>query len=425
MWLMMPLAGRVAARRFELALIVLAASFVLSVPAGAASTSNPATIGITKHTITIGQIATIGGSDPGEFQNANDSLDAFVAYVNSRGGVDGRTIKVLHRDDAGDCNTYTSALTALTGSAFATVGSFSVQDGCGQQVLTNDPTFPDIEGYVLNPTLDALPNVLSPSPQPPGYPTTGAVWLKKKFPSAITHTAALYPTYSSFIFNEESAAYKAEGFSYVYTRGFGATETNFTSDILRMKAEGVQIVDLSATGVNTVSNFVRQADQQDFHPLAVVAAAAYDANLFSDLGSAPADNMYMPLLYPMYLGQDSADNPALATYLHWLDRTHPGDSANIYGISAWASGVLFVQALKAAGPNPTRPSVLAALKHITQFSADGLLPSSDPGQNKAATCMVIVGVHGTHFVRLDPSKKGFECNGTDHRISLAQAASGA
>jgi hypothetical protein len=333
-------------------------------------------------------------------------------------------LKVVHEDDSLDCNTYTSDLSSLTSQVFATVGTFSSVDGCGAGVLKADPTFPDIEGYLLDPTLFELPNALTPAPQPPGYPTTGARWLKAKFPTAIAHTASLYPATSADIFNEISAAYKSVGFTYVYTRAIGNTETDFTSDILRMKAEGVQIVDLASVGVSVVANFIREADQQNFHPDAIVAATGYDGNLFADLGSASANNLYMPLLYPMYLGQDRATNPELATYLHWLDQAHPGDTANIYGVAAWASGVLFVQALKAIGAHPTRSALIGAIDHITTFSADGLLPTANPGQKKAAVCMVIVGVKAHRFVRLDPTKKGFECNGSDHRISLAQASGG-
>jgi hypothetical protein len=214
------------------------------------------------------------------------------------------------------------------------------------------------------------------------------------------------------------------GFKYVYTRATGNTETDFTSDVLRMKSEGVQVVDLAADGVTVVANFIRDADQQNFHPDAIVAATGYDATLFADLGSNRADNLYMPLLYPMFLGQDRSTNPELATYLHWLDYAHPGDTANIYGVATWASGVLFVQALKTIGPHPTRSALIGAIDHIKTFSADGLMPVADPGQKKAAVCMVIAGVKGDHFIRLDPTKKGFECNGSDHRISLTQAPGG-
>jgi ABC-type branched-subunit amino acid transport system substrate-binding protein len=380
------------------------------------------TTGVTASTITIGQIATVTGPVPGLFENAEDSLDAYVAYINSVGGVDGRKLKLDFKDDALNCNTYTNDIQGLSSSSFAIVGTFSIIDSCGQKVLDNNPNFPDIQGYLFSPQLYTTRNALSPSPQPPGYSTTAAEWLKNKFPSAITHTAALYSLTSKTSFNSISSSFKATGYKYVYTRGVGLTETNFTSDVLRMKAAGIQIVDLTGTDVQDAANFILEADQQNYHPDAIFTASAYDGNLFKLLGSANASNLYMPLLYPLYLGEDSSVNPELATYLKWLNITHPGTSANIYGIEAWASGVLFTQALKAAGGSPSRSALINQVNKITSFTANGLLPSTNPAAKQGAVCIVMVGVKGQKFVRLDPSTSGFECNGTYNHITAAQAS---
>ena len=213
------------------------------------------------------------------------------------------------------------------------------------------------------------------------------------------------------------------GFKYVYSRAIGETETNFTSDVLRMKSEGVKMVDLFGTNVADLADFVQEANQQGFHPDAIYTATSYDANFFKLVGSINADNVYMPLLFPMYLGQDQATNPELATYLTWLDKTHPGDTANVYGITAWASGVLFVQALEAAGGSPQRDAVINQVNKTTSFTANGLLPPANPAAKQAATCIVMVGISGQSYVRLDPPTKGFECNGTYHHITQAQASS--
>lgn len=380
--------------------------------------------GITSNSITIGQIATVSGPVPGLFQGAFNGLDAWAAYVNSKGGLGGRKVTVIHKDDALDCNTYTNDLKTLSTQVFALVGTFSVQDGCGMSTLKADPTLPDIEGYLLNPQLIPLPNALTPTPQPPGYTTTGAIWVKQKFPSAIAHTADLYSTFSQASYEEISDTYKSQGFKYVYTRGTGPFETNFTSDILRMKSLGVRVVTLETQSVGSVAAFIQQADQQGFHPDAIVSAQAYDANLFKDLGSSDASNLYMPLLYPMYLGQDRATNPALATFLDWLNRTHPGFPSDIYTIEAWAAGQLFAQALQSAGANPTRAAVVDAVHQTHDYTAGGLLPTSDPGRKLSPTCMVIVGVKGHSFQRLDPANSGYECNGTYFNVPLSQLGGG-
>ena len=395
-------------------------------PTTAAATSTSAaaavsTPGLTATTITIGQIDTNSGPLPGGAQKSFDALEAYVAYVNSTGGVDGRKLVLVQKDDGFNCNNYTNLLTGLTTSAFASVGNFVLLDACGQTVLQKNPTFPDIQGYVLASNLLSLPNVTAPLPAPNGYQTAGAEWIKAKFPNDITHTASLYTAVSKTSADNIASAYKSVGFQYVYSRGVGLSETNFTSDVLRMKADGVKIVDLGAMTAATTADFIKQADQQNFHPDAIVSATGYDGSLFGLLGAANADNLYMPLTFPMYLGQDIPTNPELATMTTWMDKAHPGEVPDLYAVTAWAAGVLFVQALKAAGPNPTRSSFLTALSGITTFTANGLIPPTNPGQKQGATCMVIVGVQGASFVRLDPATKGFECNGTYHHLTAAGA----
>jgi branched-chain amino acid transport system substrate-binding protein len=390
----------------------------VTAPAGPTSGD---TTGVTSTTITVGQIATTTGPVPGLFQNAADGLDAYAAYINSTGGVDGRQLKIVHMDDGFNCATHTSDVKKLAATTFAEVGTFSVEDGCAVPALKANPSFPDVEGYILTPTLFPLPNAFTPSPQPPGYPTTGAIWIKNKFPNDITHTASLYSLFSKSSFDELSSAYKAEGFKYVYTRGVGLTETNFTSDVLRMKADGIKIIDFGAVDAQDIADFIQEADQQGFHPDAIIGAQAYDSQLPKYLGKANADNLYMPLLFPLYLGQDSSTNPAVATLIKWQQSTHQ-ELPNLYGVTGWAAGSLFVSALKSAGGSPSRVALLKALTGTKTFDADGLLPPSNPGDKKGAVCMVIAGIKNDQFVRLDPANRGFECNGTYNNITEAQAS---
>jgi hypothetical protein len=202
----------------------------------------------------------------------------------------------------------------------------------------------------------------------------------------------------------------------------GLTETNFTADVLRMKSEGVQIVDLGATDAEIDEDFLQDAAQQNFHPDAIIAATAYDSSLFKNIGATTADDLYMPLNFPMYLGQDLGTNAQLALMTTWMHKVAPGRVPDLYAVDAWAAGVLFVQALKATGSDPTRTKLLAQIAKIHSFNADGLLPTADPGAKLPSTCMVIAGVQNGQFVRLDPPTKGFECSGSYYHLTAAQAA---
>lgn len=377
--------------------------------------------GVTASTITIGQITTTSGPVPGLFQDANDGLDAYVAYVNANGGIAGRTLKVIHVDDAFDCNTYTQELQRLSTEVFAMVGTFTLNESCGQAILKANPNLVDVEGSILNPVLyNGFPNVFSPTPSPPGYTTTGYQWIKDKFPSDITHAAALIPGAALANGKQEDLTAESIGYKYVYSRVIGPIETNFTSDILRMKSLGVKIVDLGVDAVSQDANFIQQANQQNFHPDAIISAAGYDAHLLKLIGDPNAANneVYSPLLYSLYLGTDRATVPGVNTFLTWLDHAHPGESASIFSVSAWGAGMLLEQGMSQAGSQVTQTSVIQAMGEITSFDSGGLTATFNPGQRLGAHCMVIAGIQHGEWVRIDP-KSGFECNGTYHDVPLS------
>jgi ABC-type branched-subunit amino acid transport system substrate-binding protein len=377
---------------------------------GTSTISGP---GVTATEIKIGQIATVSGPVPGLFQNSADSMDAFVAYVNSEGGIDGHKLVMVHKDDAYDCVTYTNALKTLATQVFAVVGTFSVVDSCGASVLKADPMLPDIHAENINPSVLAQPNAFAAETQPPGYFTTSFVYLKQKYPDDITKTADLYPSSASFDYKAERITAESVGFRYLYARGIGTAESNFTSDILRMKSAGVKIVDLTDDTYPTDAAFVQEAAQQGFHPDAIIAPTAYDSQFFTALGSNvdAANVIVAPQFQALYLGQDTATNPEMATYLTWLAKTHPGQRASIFGTTAWAAGVLFAQAMQHAGPAITQASLLQGVAALGDFDADGLLSVQNPAARTPPQCEIMVGIHNGTFVRLDPASTGFDCDG--------------
>ena len=378
--------------------------------AGGGTSTAGDTTGVTSSTITIGEVADVSGPVPGLFQGAEYGIDAWADYVNATGGIDGRKVAIDFKDSALSCPTYTSSVSSLIGSAFASVGTYAIFDSCGKAPLVAHPNFPNIQGAVLTPSMNLLPHVFTPVPSPSGFATTGYQYVKDKFPTAIAHTAALYGSAVLQDFKEQSNAAKSIGYTYVYTDGLSDTATNFTADILRMKSEGIQIVDMQDCDAIEVADFTQQAQQQDFKPLALFSAAAYDPGFFTDAGSANADYVVMALPVALYLDPASTI-PNVVAYNKYLSIAHPGTKPNLFGIEAFAAGLLFQQAMSAAGPNPSRSATIAALDKITSFDGGGLIGPTNPGGKVPGVCYVIAGISNHAFVRVTPAT-GYECQGT-------------
>jgi ABC-type branched-subunit amino acid transport system substrate-binding protein len=381
--------------------------------------------GVTPTTITIGQIATITGPVPGLFQGADNGLDAWAAWVNANGGIDGRTVKIDHVDDGFNCTTYTNAMKQFATSAFAVLGNLTLEDTCGKTVLAANPNLLDIQALALDPTLYGVSNVYTASPTPPGGITTGLQYIKNKFPNDITKAAALVGISAKVNGKEEQLTAESLGYKYVYTRNIGDFETNFTSDILRMKNAGVKIVDMTDVAVTDDADFLQQAAQQSFHPDVVYGASAYDAQFFKLLGNPSLANnvVYSAVPDALYLGQDRATVPAVNTFLTWMQNAHPNATADLYAVDAWGAGQLLLAAMHAAGSDITQASVAQAIKTINSFNANGLIGVNDAGQKTGTSCVVIASVSNGQWQRIDPTSSGFDCSGVYHSVTLQQAES--
>jgi ABC-type branched-subunit amino acid transport system substrate-binding protein len=385
----------------------------LSPTSAGASTTSGSVPGITKSTITIGHIADISGPIPGLMLGSQQGMQAWAAYVNSTGGIDGRKIILDDQDSALNCTNFTNEIASIAKSDFAMVGSASAADTCGLTTLKANPNFVDIPAFFVGTNYITLPNVFTAAAQPPGWRDGQYVWVKDKYGAAATKKfAALYSTVIAAEYHAQLAAATSVGYQEVYERGVGETESNFTSDILRMKSDGVEVVDLSSLTPAQDADFEQQASQQSFHPDAVIAFA-YDDSLPKLLGSSSeANNMIVPLNTALYLGQDKKAIPEVATMIKWLHKTNPTATMNQYAAESWGAGLLFEQAMKTLGANPTQAGLRTAISHVTSFSGNGLYPTQNPGQKIPNGCEVITGYKNGTFARIDPATApGFYCKG--------------
>src|SRR5438067_3966591 len=147
-------------------------------------------IGVTGNSITVSNVSILTGPVPGLFAGAVNGTDAFFQYQNSQGGVYGRQLKVLPRDDQFDCGQNRTLTESDIPKVFAFVGSFSLFDNCGADPLGRNPTVPDVHNAL---SVDAahLGNNFSPQPLRTGAPTGPFNYFKAKQPGPIGAVGSL------------------------------------------------------------------------------------------------------------------------------------------------------------------------------------------------------------------------------------------
>ena len=364
-------------------------------------------VGVSATEITVGNVSTVGGPVPGLFAGAPRGVQAFAAYVNGRGGIHGRSLKVLVADDGLDSNQNRALTSDLEKKVLAFVGSTSTRDNGGAAVL-GQTGVPDV-GLALNRERVRLATNFSPNPNrsdggaigPPNY-------FKQRFP-AVPGRAALF--YVNDPASRDSArlfqkVYEAAGYTFVYVYEGQPTEPSYTAQVLQMQSRGVKLI-LTTLDATNASRLAKAMQQQGFRVDVANFGPQVYSQAFLQLAGSAAEGTLVNLPHAMF--EDAGAVPEMQLFLTWMGRTAPGSSPDLFALYGWASARLLAQALEAGDPRITRAGVLARLAQVTTFDANGLLAPANPAAKLPPTCFVVAGVRGGRWVRDDPAA-GFICD---------------
>jgi len=285
---------------------------------------------------------------------------------------------------------------------FAMVGGFSLFDNFGGTVLKANPGVPNVT-VSLDLATNNLPNTFSPAPTANGWILGPIIFFKNKFPGDITHAGALIADQPSAEskWAAEKQAMDSEGYKVVSDPTFDISTSNFNQYVISMKNAGVKILFMEQMPANYAASVVKALNQQNFHPVVVFGGSTYSESLVPDSGGASAiDGSYMEQNASLYLGEDSGI-PATRTFLTWVQKASPGWNADLYTLYGWLSAELFAQALRAAGANPSRGSVLQQLQKITSFSGGYLVGTANPAKKIPTNCYIIARIVNCQYQRLD------------------------
>ncbi|MGP0031147.1 MAG: ABC transporter substrate-binding protein [Acidimicrobiales bacterium] len=372
------------------------------------------TLGVTGKSLTVGNVSVISGPVPGLFEGAPIGVKAYFDYINSLGGVDGRTLKVTSLDDAFSGPRNQAETQQAVAHDFGLVGDFSLFDSYGCSILAADPAVPDVS-VTIDPEINRLRNVFSAQPLAVGQSLGPLAYYKKHFPDDMTVGTLISDAASSIAqWNGQKAALEHEGYHVAYLREISPAESDFTTDVISMRDDHVDAVDLTAVDWQVGAEFVQDAAAQGWHPGLIFSGGPLYADQFVAHAGGPAatNGIQIGQAQALYLGQDAKDLPADKRFLHYVHKVDPSWTPDLYTLYGWASADLFVQALKAAGPHPTRGGVLAQLEKITRFDAGGLLAPADPAQKKPASCYVMLQIENGKYQRTQPTTSGFSCDTT-------------
>jgi branched-chain amino acid transport system substrate-binding protein len=349
-----------------LALAALAVMAALVSTAVAASTATP---GVTKKFITIGGTFPLTG--PAALYGVIPKAEAaYFKYVNDHGGVNGRKIVFKYYDDG-----YNPAQTVpLTKKlveqdhVFAVYGSLGTAPILATRDYLNKAKVPQVlvatgDSYWAT-QYKKYPYTMGFQPDYPGESRVYGQFIRNKVPQAKIGVLMQDDAYGENYYNGLLAGLKDAKSKIVDVEKYDATQTDVTSQIVKLKAAGANVVVLFSLPTQTITALV-VISKIGWKPVTFINNVS-GSPLFMALAQKSGANVEGDIT-ATYVA-DTINNPKSATatlYKSILSKYDPGadpnDSNNLYGVaSAWT----MVKALQQAGKNPTRAGLMDALTHM-------------------------------------------------------------
>jgi ABC-type branched-subunit amino acid transport system substrate-binding protein len=368
-------------------------------------------IGLSATELKVGWVGTLSGPVPGLFRGALVGTQAAMAYQNSLGGVFGRKLKVQVADDAFDSGRNRAGHLQLKDSVFSFVGSFSVNDDGGISVL-QDCKCPDI-GAALTRAHAALPTSYSPQPIRPGWRKGLYNEIKAKYGKPVIEKVAFFVSSiqsARQIAADQRKVMESLGYKIVYTREIGPNETNFTSDVIQMRNQGVKMLAYQGD-VGNMARLAGAMHQQNFKvDVPNWGNAMYDDNAFKIAGKEALEGTVIDAVYGMFRGEDGQRIPEIALFNQWMKKVDPNQVVDLFSFYGWLSGRLFVEAAQKAGAQLTRQKILTTLSQIGTWDGNGAIGPVNVGQKRPSDCFMVLNIRNGKFVRTEPTDKAFKCD---------------
>jgi ABC-type branched-subunit amino acid transport system substrate-binding protein len=367
--------------------------------------------GITDTTITIGVISDKSGVIAVPTAGIDGSVEAFVAFCNSLGGINGRRLVLKHYDSK-ILNEGDAMKQACDDDVFALVGSGSVQDDQGAVTMVQCKLV-EVAAYTATYIKGLSPRVFSPVPNPGDtYPVGTGRFIAKQFPAAAHKAAILWPNLpvSRTQATREIDAYEhGAGVKYVYANPTDVLVQNWGPIVSTLRSRNAEWI-TDVTTLTEMEHLLQAMSDAGWKPTVVdLGQQYYDESLPGKPGTEGA--LVLTNTTPF---EEANRTPALQVYLRWLKQASPRTPPTTLGVQAFSAGLLFAQAARALGSNLTRDGLIDQLRRIKQWDGGGLQAPADPGDNQGLHCFLYMQVVGDKFVRYWPKlptngTHGFDC----------------
>ncbi|HEY1180592.1 MAG TPA: ABC transporter substrate-binding protein [Phytomonospora sp.] len=331
--------------------------------------------GVAEKTVTVGTHQPLTGPAAAGYASISAATAAYFKYVNDNGGVHGRTIEYIVKDDGYNPANTQTVVRQLVGEDKV----FALLNGLGT------PTHSTVLDYLQQ---QGVPDLFVASGsstwnQPDKYPNTfgfnadyvteGAAlaqYAVDKKPGAKICVLGQDDDFGEGILQGVRSVVGPDGVTDAQT--YSTSNEDVTAQIGAMKAAGCEV-----NVLGTINGFtalaIGTAAQLDWFPKWHVSSSGGDyPTLVGYLGAETAPALLQGMVSANYL-PFSPDGDWVALFTKINDQYNAGapfTGNTVYGMSV---GYLFAEALAAAGADPTRESLVAAVESGA-LTGNGIVP---------------------------------------------------
>ena len=364
-------------------LYLLVAGFCALALAAVASGAGTATPGVSSTQVLIGGTTPLTGI-ASAYSAVARGADAYFKYVNAHGGVNRRKVKYLIRDDGYDPSRTIDQTRELVqqDKVFAIFNSLGTEQNQATRDYLNAVKVPQLfvasgattwgRDYRRYPwTIGYQPN----------YIAEGTIYgrhVAKTTPKARIGVLYQNDDYGKDLLNGLRKGLASKVRQIVSRQSYDVTDPDVGSQIARLKSARANVLMLFATPATAIRAYVH-ARKLDWRPKVFVNAVSSAANIMGLATAATSKKQTEGSISIVFLKDPTdrrwANDPGIRLYRSVMKRydakSNWKDVYNVYGMSVAHT---FVQALKRAGKNPTRESIMRAATHLNVRNDPFVLP---------------------------------------------------
>jgi branched-chain amino acid transport system substrate-binding protein len=357
--------------------LTIAAGLMLLLAASASPDARADETGVSEDRILFGQAAALAGPSSALGQGMRQGILAAFNEINAKGGVHGRKLELISRDDGYDPDRSAVQTTDLIeqDKVFALIGAVGTPTTAATVPIAQAKGVPFIgpfsgAAFLRAPDLHSVVNIRA------SYAAEAEAWIKHLTEDLHVRSIAIFYQDDAFgrdglagvkaALNKRNMELTAEGTFERNTRAIGSA----LRTLKRTEPEAVVMVGT----YGPCAEFIKLAHRSGFNPIFVNISFVGASALAKELGPEGKGVIVSQVVpFPW-----DASVKVVADYQTAEKALDPNLTPDFVSLEGYLSGRLVAAALEMAGPTPTRAEMLRLIHDVGRFDISGDIMTFGP-----------------------------------------------